>query len=217
VALNTNPSDVTGFGDGSHNSINGLKSGEVTINMLWDSSDVTETLLTTTNADNVTIIPEGYALGNPSLSMEYYQANCDVSGSASGDALQCGSIRLVTRGTEELELGQALHHGAVTVSTTDTGINDPGQGTQEITAACSAVLHVWQATTTDSYVVEVQESTDNATFANIITFTLNGQVLGSERVERASAALEPYRRVVATRTGAAAESFGFTVHFSHTY
>jgi hypothetical protein len=64
-------------------------------------------------------------------------------------------------------------------------------------------------------VVEIQESTDDITYATLITFTLNGQTLDSERVERASANLEPYRRVVATRTGAAAESFGFTVHFWH--
>ena len=213
--FNANPAEVTGFGDQSHNFINTLKSGEVTVNMLWDSSDKTELLEPATMAKNVTILPAGYSLGAPSLSMPFYQANMDVSGGASGDAIQAGSIKFVTRGTAGLELGQVLHSSAVTVSTTDTGVTDPGQGTAEITAKCAGVLHVWQATTTDSYVVEIQESTDDITYATLITFTLNGQTLDSERVERASANLEPYRRVVATRTGAVAESFGFTVHFWH--
>lgn len=214
--MTTNPAEVTGFGDQSHNFINTLKSGEVTLNLLWDSSDKTESLLTTTEESNVTIVPGGYSLGAPSFSMPFYQANFDISGSASGDAIQAGSMKLVTRGNVGgLELGQVLHSSAVTVSTTDTGVTDPNQGTQEITGACAGVLHVWQATTTDSYVVEIQESTDDITYATLITFTLNGQALGSERVARASANIEPYRRVVATRTGAAAESFGFTVHFWH--
>jgi hypothetical protein len=214
--LTTNPSDITGFGDGSHNSIHGLKSGEMTVNMLWDSSDKTETLETTTEQSNVTIIPGGYSLGAPSFSMPFYQANFDVSGNAAGDALQAGSIKFITRGNVGgLELGQVLHHDTITGSTSDIGINDPNQGTQEITAKCAGVMHVWDATNTDTYVVKIQESTDNATWADLITFTLNGTALGSERVERASANLEPYRRVIATRTGAAGDTFGFTVHFWH--
>jgi hypothetical protein len=213
--FNTNPSEVTGFGDQSHNFINALKSGEVTVNMLWDSSDKTELLEPATMSKNVTILPAGYSLGAPSLSMPFYQANMDVSGNASGDAIQAGSIKFVTRGTAGLELGQVLHHDIITGSTSDIGISDPGQGTQEITAKCAGVLHVWDATTTDTYVVKIQESTDNATWADLITFTLDGLTLDSERVERASANLEPYRRVIATRTGAAGDSFGFTVHFWH--
>lgn len=213
--LNSNPSDVTGFGDGSHNSINGLKSGEMTVNMLWDSSDKTELMEPTTMAANVTIVPGGYSLGAVSLSMPFYQANSDISGAASGDAIQAGSVKFVNRGTAGLELGQILHHSAVTVSTTDTGVTDPNQALQEITAKCAGVLHVWQACAADTYAVEIQESTDDVTYATLISFTLNGSALGSERVERASANLEPYRRVVATRTGGAGDSFGFSVHFWH--
>lgn len=215
VSLSTNPNDVTGFGDQSHNFIHALKSGEMTVNMLWNSSDKTEILEGTSEASNLTILPAGYSLGAPSFSMPFYQANFDVSGNASGEAIQAGSIKFVTRGTDGLELGQVLHHSAVTNSTTDTGVTDPNQGTAEITASCAGVLHVWSACAADTYEVKIQESTDDITYADLVTFTLNGSALGSERVEVASGNVEPYRRVVATRTGAAGDSFGFTVHFWH--
>ena len=215
VSLSANASDVTGFGDGSHNFLHALKTGEMTVNMLWNSSDKTEVLLTTTEQSNLTILPAGYSLGGVSLSMPFYMANLDVSGAASGEAISAGSAKFVTRGTTGLEMGQVLHHLAVTDSTTDTGVTDPNQAATEITAECAGVLHVWQACASDTYVVEIQESTDDITYATLITFTLNGSALGSERVAVASGNIEPYRRVMATRTGAAGDSFGFTVHFWH--
>ena len=183
--------------------------------MLWNSSDKTEVLLTTTEESNLTILPAGYSLGGVSFSMPFYMANLDVSGSASGEAISAGSAKFVTRGTTGLELGQVLHHTTVTDSTTDVGINDPNQALTEITQPCAGVLHVWDATATDTYVVKIQDSTDNVNWDDLITFTLNGTVLGSERVAVASGALEPYRRVVAARTGVAGDTFGFTVHFWH--
>ena len=215
VSLSANASEVTGFGDGSHNFLHALKTGEMTVNMLWNSSDKTEVLLTTTEQSNLTILPAGYTLGGVSLSMPFYMANLDVSGSASGEAISAGSAKFVTRGTTGLELGQVLHHTTVTDSTTDIGIEDPNQVLTEITAECAGVIHVWDATATDTYVVKIQDSTDNVNWDDLITFTLDGRVLGSERVAVASGALEPYRRVIATRTGAAGDTFGFTVHFWH--
>jgi hypothetical protein len=183
--------------------------------MLWNSSDKTERLLTTTEESNLTILPAGYTLGGVSLSMPFYMANLDVSGGASGEAISAGSAKFVTRGTSGLEMGQVLHHATVTVSTTDIGIEDPNQVLTEITQPCAGVIHVWDVTGTDTYVVKIQDSTDNTTWDDLITFTLNGTALGSERVAVASGALEPYRRVIATRTGAAGDTFGFTVHFWH--
>jgi len=113
---------------------------------------------------------------------------------------------------EGVEDGYALAHGTITATTTGTGFDDLTDAAA--TAKSAGALHVWGATTTDTYVVKIQHSTSlGSGYSDLITFTLDGSALGSERVAVASGTVNRYRRVVATRTGSAGDSFGFSVHF----
>lgn len=218
VQENTNPVDVTGFSDGCQNFIPGNLGATIIATAMWDKDantafPVLKSYVGTTTDGSITILPEGGTAGNPSLSLPFTLGGITPSGSPNA-AISLGSLNFSSYGSNDgVENGMVLHHGSVTVSTTDAGVSDPA-ATGAITAKCSATLHVWSATTTDSYVVTVEDSPDDITYANLITFTLDGQTVGSERQIVASGNVDQYRRVVATRTGTAGDTFGFTVVFT---
>lgn len=208
--------EVTGLTDGAHNFVPGQKQGEINLNTLWDSAaskSVAVLRPLSLSGKIVTLMPEGYVLGAPTLSMPIMQANWGPSGDPSS-AIRADSVKFLSYGgtSEGVEDGYALAHATITATTTGTGYDDPSGAAA--TARCAGALHIWDATGTDTYVVKIQHSTTlGSGYADLITFTLNGTALGSERVVVASGTVNRYRRVVATRTGAAADTFGFSVHF----
>jgi hypothetical protein len=159
-------------------------------------------------------MPEGYALGNPTLAMPFMQGNYNPSGSPA-TAITVGGIQFISYGDNHgIERGYALQHGTITTTTTGTGFDDISGGA--VTAACAGILHVWTPTATDTYVVKIQHSTVlGSGYVDLITFTLDGTARNSERVAVASGTVNRYRRILATRTGGAGDIFGFSVHFAH--
>ena len=210
------PQEVTGFSDGCNNYTPGIFSASVTGNVLWDSTSdgayaVARGYAGATSDVHLTILPEGGTAGNPSLSLPITEGGLTPSGTPAG-TLNIGNLNFASMGTNEgVENGTLLHHGAVVDSTTDAGISDSVTG--NLTCRCSATLHVWSACASDTYEVKVQHSDDDITYGDLLAFTLDGSAIGSERVSAVSGTLYQYRRVIATRTGAAGDSFGFSVHF----
>ena len=161
----------------------------------------------------VTLAPEGYTLGAPSLSMPYLQTTYTPK-SAPDARIDVGTIDFESYGNNAgVENGVMLAHGTVANTTTGTGVDDPTGAA--VTASCAAALHIWTACAADTYVVKVQHSANNSTWADLMTFSADGSVITSERRAVASGTINRYRRVLATRTGAAANPFGFSVHFYH--
>lgn len=207
--------EVTGLTDGSHNFIPGQRMASMSLNTLWDSAaGKTVAVLRPLNLAGqiVTLLPEGYTLGAPSISTPIMQANWGPVGNPSA-AITADSVKFLSYGDNAgIEDGYALAHGTITSTTTGTGYDDITGAAA--TAACAGALHVWGATSTDTYVVKIQHSTSlGSGYADLITFTLDGTAVGSERVTVASGTVNRYRRIVATRTGSAGDSFGFSVHF----
>jgi hypothetical protein len=207
------PVDVTGFTDGAHNFIPGQAASELSVDMLWSlTAGEVHTALGALTTGQVTLIPEGYSLGTASISMPFMQQNYNPGGKPT-DAIKVGSIKFMSYGADAaIYNGVVLAHGTITTTTTGTGVQDPSAGA--ITAACGAVLHIWTKTLTDTYVVKVQHSTTlGSGYADLLTFSANGTALVAERQTAVSGTINQYRRIVATRTGAAADPFGFSVHF----
>ena len=217
ASVSVNPVEVTGFADGSHNFLPTLQTAHISMAALWDDAagSLNTALKGLSSNKIVTLLPEGYsAVGAVTLSLPYMQENFNPAG-APADVVKAGSIGFSSYGNNAgLEYGVALQHGTITATTTGTGVLDPTNGA--VTAACAGALHVWSATTTDTYVVKIQHSTALASgYADLITFTLDGTALNSERITVASGTINKYRRMVATRTGSAGDTFGLTVHFWH--
>lgn len=210
--------EVTGFGDGCKNYIPGVKEGKITLNVLWDSAvGSVHTAIYDHGDKHVTLIPEGYSAGAASLSLDTTQVNYNPTGNPSSD-IQAGSIEFVsTNDNPGLERGEALFHGVITNSTDGTAVDDRSGAAQSVD--CSGTLHVWTGTGAgnDEYEVKIQHRDDPLDpWVDLVTFTLDGTVIGSERVVVPFVAtdVERYRRVEATRTvGVAGDDFGFTVHF----
>lgn len=206
---------VQGFTDGSENSIPGLPTAHLQGDVLWDKTANTSfPLFRTLPTGHITLIPEGYVLGNNTISLPFMQGNYMVKGNPAG-AIELGTINFESYGNNVgIEQGWALHHGIITTTTTGTGFDDPSGGA--VTATCSGTLHIWDATTTDTYVVKIQHSTTlGSGYSDLITFVANGTSVTSERIAVASGTINRYRRVLATRTGSAGDTFGFSVHFQH--
>lgn len=207
--------DITGFTDGWHNFIPGNYTGSMSVNFYWDKDTNSVNAAMIGMAKKcVTIMPEGYALGNPAFSIYSEQDRFSPSGDPSA-ALMLNSVQFLTSGVDGGPLPSvALAHATITNTTTGTGWDDPTAGA--VTARCAGVLHVWTPTSTDTYVVKIQHSTTlGSGYADLITFTLNGTARNSEKVTAASGTINRYRRVLATRTGSAGDSFGYTVTFWH--
>ncbi|MBU2249810.1 MAG: hypothetical protein KKD77_23890 [Gammaproteobacteria bacterium] len=217
VTESHNPIDVTGFTDGCNNAIPGIYSGSITGNAIWDNTagksyPVLKELVGSTTGGSITILLEGTTAGQKTVSLPYTEGGITISGSPTTH-ISLGSINFSAYGAYEgVENGILLHHGAVTDSTTDAGVLFP-QTDGAVTSKCAGTIHIWAACATDTYVVKIQDSADDASYNDLVTFTLDGSAVGSERVAVASGSVDKYVRVVAARTGAAGDSFGFSVHF----
>ena len=205
--------DTTGFTDGCQNFIPGLPTANITTELFWDiDADNTWTALHTIGTTGqVSILPQGGTTGYDAVTMPFVSINFNPHASPS-EAIKCGSILFENYGTGTgLEFGDVLYHGTITTSTTGTGVLDVTNAAA--TAYCGAALHIWTASTSDTYAIKVQDSADDSTYNDLLSFTLNGSAVNAERVVVASGSIDKYRRIVATRTGSAGNTLGLTVIF----
>jgi hypothetical protein len=202
------PLEATGFADESKNYVPGLKTARITADMLWDSTATTGVHAKLSNSGQTglfTLLPEMYAIGTPSISLPYmqtsYRPQADVAA-----ILQIGTIEFESYGSNNgIENGVALYSGTITDTTTSSSF-DNGAAT---TTGYSGIVHVWTPASADSYAIKIQHSANNSTWADLATFTVNGQSITAER--KTGTSVNRYRRIVATRTGSAGDSFGFSV------
>ena len=213
----TPPLDVTGFTE-PRNFVPGQREGKVTIEMMWDSdTGKTMSVLSAPGTGHITIVPEGLAVvGGTSYSLAYMQSNFSPA-SAQNEVLSIGSVEFVANGASNdgVEDGQLVYSGTITATNTGSTAT-PVDAWGARTAACSGTLHITQLCAADRYVVKIQHSANGTTgWADLVTFTLDGSAVGAQKVNVASGAVYPYRRITATRTGTAGNSFTFHVHFRH--
>lgn len=209
--------DVTGFTDGSKNFIPGMKTDAILADLFWSStSGAVHTALGGANpaTGHVTVLPEGYVLGNLSMSLPFMQANYGAKGTPAG-ALEIGTLNFISYGDNEgVEYGNVLAHATITNTATGTGYQ---VNSDAVTSACAATLHIWSACAADTYVVKVQDcATVDGSYDDLITFSADGSAVTSERGTAASGTINKFIRVLATRTGSAGNSFGYTVHYWQT-
>jgi hypothetical protein len=216
VTQSVNPIEITGFTDGSVNYCPGIISAQMSIDMMFDSvAGNSHAVLNTAQLTGIaSLLPMGYVLGNPVFSLPFLQSTYTPK-SAPDARIDVGSIAFNSYGGNNVgvESGVALQHGAITTTLTGVGVDDPTAGA--VTAVCGGELHIWSACAADTYVVKIQHSANNSTWADLITFTADGSAILAERQTLASGTINRYRRVLATRTGAAGNSFGLTVTFWH--
>jgi hypothetical protein len=165
--------ETTSLLDSGTRGIPGLMSGSLNVDGSFDSTagahlyDITKVNVGVDNSMLVTAWPEGGALGKPA-----FIAVCDPSGfEIEASVSDKVSISIEGTGDDGVDWGYSYHDlTAESVTGNGTGYDD--LPTSVITSANGGVgmLHVTAATGTGG-TVKIQDSADNITFADIITFT----------------------------------------------
>jgi hypothetical protein len=138
------------------------------------------------------------AIGNPAYSMETQQTSYTVAATTS-DAVVINAD-FTTRGNAVTKAGwgRALAVGAGVDETTTLASVDNGAAT---TGGATAVLHITQsivAMTSNDWVITIEDSANNSTFATIGTFTADGSAATAEAISIAGT-IRQYVRAVLTQ------------------
>jgi len=210
--------DCTGINKSAHERFNGLKDGEISFNSFWNDGATAYgaapanragaagtsmfQLSSLPTADIIVSYFMGTALGGWTANMVAKQVNYDNTRGADGSLISATQCMANGFG---LEWGQSLTAGI----RTDTAATTPGTGVDNTEAivstafGMSAYLQVFSFTGT-SVTMQIQDSADNAAFANITglaAFTVVNGVT-SQRIETDTLArtIRRYLRVITTGT-----------------
>jgi len=130
-----------------------------------------------------------------------YQVNSDLDG-------------LIAAAAELKSTGTALEWGTLLANSTDLAATDSldshDNGASSANGA-AAYLFLSGVTASDTIEVKIEDSTDDSSYSDLATFTLDGSAIGGERITVAGT-VNRYTRVTATVTdGSGSPAFDFAV------
>jgi hypothetical protein len=208
------PDDVTAFQDNVENSIPDVAQCKASLTAyLNPATDQSHTALKTPGSytDQVLMILFGQNLapviGDPAFAMLCkqfsYATPLAVKSAIVADAtFECGLYRP--------DFGVVQANTTITNTTNFASVNN-GAATASGGTAYLECLGVLAA---DTYQVKIQHSTNDSVWADLgSAFTINGATRNSQRISF-TGAINQYTRAVATRTGAAGNSFRLAVTFT---
>lgn len=206
------PSEVTDITQSAPSRLLLQKDGGIDFSMWWNSSVATpinsfHVLKALPTTDRQVSYFRGQLLGNPAASLMSKQIGFDWTRGQEG-AL-AGTVNAQANGFG-LEWGEQLTNG-VRTDTTATNGTAIDLGAVSTLFGATSYLHVFSLTGT-SVVVKVQDSADNATFADVAGLTHTAAVAAtSERLSTGiTATIRRYIRVITTGTFTNAQ---FAVNF----
>lgn len=193
--------DLTAFGDGVENFGPGIPSVAGNLASFLDavankSYDALKTPGSFT--DKALSIHVGQnaapAIGDPVLAILCKQFAATVP-------LELATARKIN-GTFKAGGNYKLDMGRIHADTSITNTTNFASVDNSTSSAAGGVgyLHILTPTSTDTYVIKIQHSTNDSTWVDLITFTLNGTARNSERIPVAGT-VNRYTRAIATRTG----------------
>ena len=182
----------TGFFDQStgktHDALNVIASGD------------TQKLITVALGDNA--LP---AIGDTTFSMPAVQSSYVVNPNLKAAIVASGTFK---------SLGTPAEVGVLLADL--TGISGDGDTASVNNGASSAdggvgYLHLYGISAGDTVVIKIQDSANDAVWADLITFTLDGSAIGAERIE-VTGTVDQYLQVTYDVTGTGVD-FDFAVAF----
>jgi len=191
--------ETTTFGDQDKTYIVGLSDGTISTSGLFDStagaSNDVLTGLIATEDNTFTVMPSGVAAGNPAVIANGQMTSYEVS-SPVGDVISISA---------EVQADGGLLHGVAltglvntgSASATTTGINN-GSST---TNGGLFNLHVTANSRDGAATVKVQHSSDDVTYADLVTFTsVSASVTVGESIT-STGTVNEYLRTLSTLAG----------------
>lgn len=144
-------------------------------------------------------------VGDIACAMPVHQSNYKVNSEL--DGVIVAEAQMKCRGTA-LEWGHLLANVSAVTASADLTSVDQAAGSSD---GAAAYLFLTGVSAGDTLTVKVQDSPDNSTWTDLITFTLNGSAIGAERAT-VSGTVDRYVRVSYTISGTL-PSFDFAVIF----
>lgn len=202
--------ETSSFGSSAKTYIVGLQDGTVSLNGMFDGTAtgtdvVFSAVLGSTTKQNVIVAPSGHSNGATAIVLEADDTSYEVS----------GAVADVVQTSAEFQSSDGVEHGKILSS--GSAITATGSGTSVDNTASSAnggvgFVSVPTNTRNGNITVKVQQSADNSTFTDLITFTVVTSTQKTfERVE-VTGTVARYLRVnytVAGSTGSATPVVAF--------
>jgi hypothetical protein len=214
AATTVETAETSTFGSSAKEYITGLVDGTVSLSGMFEGTADTGTddyfasVLGGTTKQKVIVATEGHANGNRAVMLESDNTSYEVS----------GAIADVVQASAEFQSSEGVEHGVILSS--GSAVTATGNGTGVDNGASSAnggvaFLSVPTNTRNGNITVKVQQSADNSTFTDLVTFTVvTSTQKTSERVEvAAGTSVARYLRVnytVAGSTGTATPIVAFS-------
>ncbi|CAB4156590.1 hypothetical protein UFOVP655_73 [uncultured Caudovirales phage] len=206
--------ETSAFGSSAKEYITGLKDGTVSLSGMFEGTASTgtdqyfATALGSATKQKVIVATSGHSVGARAVMLQSDDTSYEVSGSI-GDVVQANA---------EFQSSNGVEHGVILSS--GAAITTTGNGTSVDNAASSAnggvaYLSVPTNTRNGNITVKVQQSADNSTFTDLVTFTaVTSTQKTSYRVEvAAGTSVARYLRVnytIAGSTGSATPIVAFS-------
>lgn len=202
--------EVSAFGSNAKEYIVGLLDGTVSLSGMFDGTAtgtdvVFSAVLGSSTKQNVIVAPSGHSNGASAIVLEADDTSYEVS----------GAVADVVQTSAEFQSSDGVEHGKILSS--GLAITTTGNGTSVDNTASSTnggvgFLSVPTNTRNGDITVKVQQSADNSTFTDLITFTVVSSTAKTfERVE-VTGTVARYLRVnytVAGSTGSATPVVAF--------
>jgi len=169
VSRDVETAETTAFGNDDKNYITGLGDGTMSLSGMFDGQedaidDVLSGVIGSATPDVATVAPEGAVAGKRSMSGTVHQTSYEIS-SPVGDVV---AANLEVQVTEGVDTGFLLAGNLNVGASGQTTALDNGASSSE---GATAFLHLTVNDHDDATVIKVQESSDNISFADIMTFT----------------------------------------------
>ena len=163
-------SEVSAFGSSAKEYIVGLLDGTVSLSGMFDGTAtgtdvVFSAVLGSTTKQNVIVAPSGHSNGATAIVLEADDTSYEVS----------GAVADVVQTSAEFQSSDGVEHGKILSS--GAAISATGNGTSVDNTAASTnggvgFVSVPTNTRNGNITVKVQQSADNSTFTDLITFTV---------------------------------------------
>ena len=221
IAIDNDVSETTAFGDTNKAFILGTRGGTLSMSGMWaadtDGSDEELQALLGNSTTPIITVREGaaaigsraviaqanetsYAITNPIADVVTISADFECTPN------QVSNLTFALAGGVQLTAGASIAHGSLgNLSSVDNGASSANGG--------AGTLHIPTNTVNGNTTIKIQHSADNASFADLITFTVVGASTKTSELKAVSGTVNRYLRASASTAGSSG-SITFMIAFA---
>jgi hypothetical protein len=222
VSTSTDTAETTAFGSTSKSYIVGLADATLSLSGMFaqdaDGSDEElQAILGSATTPLVSVLLNAGTIGNRAVVAKAHETNYAISSPVADIVTVTADFNASTDGTAnltyglrtgvQLTTGASIAYGSLgDLASSDGGASSANGG--------MANLHVTANTVDDAVVIKVQDSADDATFADLITFSSVSATTKTSEQKAVTGTVARYLRVTASSASATTGSITFNVVFA---